>query len=571
MNIKQHIKTKISEIYPEMDLIQLKIETPPDIKMGDIALPCFDFAKILKKSPIEIAKNIAENFANDQAILKTEIQGAYLNFFINPKFIFQATCEQIFKEKTKYGQSKFGDKQKILLEYSSPNTNKPLHLGHARNNVLGMALANILEALDYKVIKANLINDRGIHINKSLLAYQKWGFNKTPETEGKKGDHFVGDFYVLYDQMKKELPEIEEEIKAMLLKWEAGDKQTIALWKKMNKWAISGMMQTYKRMGCKFDVIYYESEVYKQGKELVEQGVKDKIFTKEADKSISIDLTDKGLDKKVLLRSDGTSMYMTQDLATSKRKFEQYSPTKTLWVVGSEQEYHFKVLFEILELMGLAKKDNLVHIAYGMVALTSGKMKSREGNVVDIDNLLDELSALAKKEISTRDEEISETELTTKAEIVAQGALKYYLLKANFKKNITFNPEESIAFDGHTGPYIQYAFARIQSLKNKAPKISKINKINWELLGNIEERKMINLLAEFPETIKESASEYNPAKIANYLYELAQDFNHFYHQHPVLHTENESLVQARIVLVDCVGIVLKNGLGLLGIEVVDKM
>lgn len=571
MKLKEHILEKIKDLIPDLDVKSLEnlFDTPRDIKMGDLVLPCFILAKELKKNPMEIAKEIASGILKDDVILKTEAAGPYVNFFFQPKYIFQNVCKEVLKQKNKYGSSDFGKDQKILVEYSGPNTNKPLHLGHARNNILGMALSNILEFAGHKTVKANLINDRGVHINKSMLAYQKWGYGKTYQSENKKSDHFVGEYYVLYDQMKKDCPEIEDEIKVMLKKWEDGDKTILSLWKKMRKWAIDGMNETYKRMGTKFDVVYYESDTYLEGKELIQKGLKDKIFKKEKTGEITIDLTEQGLDKKILLRSDGTALYITQDIATSKRKFDEYHPDKAVWVVASEQEYHFKVLFEVLEKLKIAEKKNLFHLSYGMVNLITGKMKSREGNVVDVDNLLDELHELAKTEIKKRDSEIEDSELERRAEIIGQSALKYYLIKSNPKKDITFDPQESISFDGNTGPYIQYGYARIQSIMNKKKITARDG--GFGLLGNLEERLLVNLLAEFPKIVRMAAMEYNPADIANFLHELAQSFNRFYHDHSVLSADSEELVQARLKLIQAVGIVLKNGLGLLGIDVVEKM
>ncbi|MFH1564719.1 MAG: arginine--tRNA ligase [bacterium] len=571
MNQKEYILKKIKDLFPDLDVKSLEdlFEIPREIKMGDLAFPCFVLAKNLKKNPLEIAKEVASNISKDDVILKVEAIGPYVNFFFQPKYIFQTVCKEILKQKNKYGCSNFGKDQKILVEYSGPNTNKPLHLGHARNNILGMAVSNVLETAGYKVVKANLINDRGVHINKSMLAYQKWGFGKTYQSENKKSDYFVGEYYVLYDQMKKECPEIEDEIKVMLKKWEDGDKNILSLWKKMRKWAIDGMNETYKRMGTKFDVVYYESDTYLEGKEIVKQGLKDKIFKKEKTGEITIDLTEQGLDKKILLRSDGTALYITQDIATSKRKFDEHHPDKAIWVVCNEQDYHFNVLFEVLEKLKIVEKKNLFHLSYGEVKLTTGRMKSREGIVVDVDNLMDELHEMAKAEIKKRDDKIEDGELERRAEIISQSALKYYLIKSNPKKDITFNPQESISFDGNTGPYIQYAYARIQSIINKK-KITAKDGV-FGLLGNLEERVLVNLLAEFPQVVRASALEYNPADIANFVYELAQGFNRFYHGHSVLSADSEDLIQARLKLILAVGIVLKNGLGLLGIDVVEKM
>lgn len=570
MNIKQLLNNKIKELFPELT-VDLIFETPPNSQLGDLAIPCFVLAKELKNSPVAIAAQIAEKITTDEIIAKVAAQGPYINVFFQPKYLFQTVCKEISEQKEHYGDSAIGLNQKILVEYSGPNTNKPLHLGHARNNVLGMAVNNILTSAGFKVIKANLINDRGVHINKSMLAYQKWGYGKTPQTEHKKSDHFVGDYYVIYSQMIKDYPELETENKELLLKWEAGDKKVLALWKKMNRWAINGLNQTYKRMGCKFDIVYYESETYREGKQIVLQGLKDKIFFREDNGAIAIDLTDKKLDKKILLRADGTSLYMTQDLASSKRKFDQYHPDKAVWVVASEQEHHFKVLFEVLAKLKIADPQNLFHLSYGLVNLTTGKMKSREGTVVDIDNLMDDLEKLAREEIVKREAELPAKELAHRAKVISLGALKYYLVKAHPQKLIVFDPAESIAFDGNTGPYIQYVFARIQSIKNKSQKKLAINKIDFSLLGNEEERVIINLLRQFPEVTQIAAINYDPSPIANLVYNLAQAFNHFYHQHSVLAAENEALIQARLKLSDCVGIVIKKSLHLLGIETLDRM
>jgi arginyl-tRNA synthetase len=573
MKSKQYILEKIKKLVPDLNIKSAEnlFETPPDVKMGDLALPCFTFAKDLKKTPAEIAKNIACKLKKDNVIAKIEAQGSYVNFFFQPEYIFKTITTDILTQKEKYGNSDFGKNQKILVEYSGPNTNKPLHLGHARNNILGMALSNLLEAVGYKIIKANLINDRGIHINKSILAYKKWGYGKTYQSENKKSDHFVGDYYVLYDQMKNDCPEIEDEIKTMLKKWEEGDKEILNLWKKMRKWAMDGINETYKRMGTKFDIEYYESDTYKEGKEIAKQGLKDKIFQKEKNGAITIDLTDKGLDKKVLLRGDGTALYATQDIATSKRKFDEHKPDKAIWIVASEQEYHFKVLFEILQKLKIAEKKNLFHLSYGMVKLTTGKMKSREGTIVDLDNLMDELHDLAKKEIQKRDKKIKTKELEKRSEAIGLSALKYFLVKAQPRREIIFNPKKSISFEGNTGPYIQYAYARTHSIISKKTKKTLPKNINFGLLGNTEERVLINLLRQFPKAIQLSASENNPSNIANFIYELAQSFNHFYHEHSVLSAESDELVQARLKLIESVGIVLKNGLRLLGIDVVEKM
>jgi len=551
----------------------LKVAIPPDIKMGDFTIECFPLAKQLRQSPIEIAQKLANEIKLNHVIAKIQAMGPYLNFFINKEYLFKNTCEQILKQKEKYGTKKTTGKQKkIMVEYSGPNTNKPLHVGHARNNILGMAISNLLEKQGNKVIKANLINDRGIHICKSMLAYQELGDKKTPKSENKKSDHFVGDYYILYNSDK--IKNKEEKTQQMLIEWENKNPKIRALWKKMNKWTIDGMDKTYKRMGSKFDKVYLESETYELGKKIIQQGLKKEIFYKREDGAIEIDLTPYGLDKKVLLRSDGTSVYMTQDLGTTVLKFKDFKLDSSTWIVANEQIYHFKVLFQTLKLLGYKWADNCYHLPYGMVNLTTGKMKSREGTVVDADNLMDELHELAKKEISKRDSKLTPRALEQRAEKIGLAALKYYLLKHSPQRDITFDPKKSISFEGDTGPYIQYAYARIQSIIRKGSPLSggaREDKFTYNLLGNEEELEIIKLLYQYPQIIKEATQEYNPTKLTSLLFDLAQSFNKFYQKHSVLNTDDKKLVQARLSLIECVATVIKNGLNILGIDVVEKM
>jgi arginyl-tRNA synthetase len=480
-----------------------------------------------------------------------------------------------------------------MIEYSSPNTNKPLHLGHIRNNLLGYSLAEIMKANGYKVVKTNIVNDRGIHICKSMLAWQKWGNGATPESTGKKGDHLIGDFYVLFDkEYKKELnalqakglPEKEAETKSalmaeareMLRKWEAGDKETVGLWKKMNAWVYAGFDETYKRLGVDFDKIYYESETYLFGKEQVLEGLSKGLFYRKDDGSVWADLTPDGLDHKLLLRADGTSVYMTQDIGTAKLRFDDYPVDKMVYVVGNEQNYHFQVLSLLLDKLGFEFGKGLTQFSYGMVELPEGKMKSREGTVVDADDLIDEMIATARetsRELGKLDG-YSEDEARKVSEIVGLGALKYFILKVDPRKNMTFNPKESIDFNGNTGPFIQYTYARIQSVLRKAVEQGielPAGKSDTSIIISRKEEDLIQMLDQFKSIVKEAAELYNPGLIANYVYDLVKEYNQFYHDYSILKEENERLKKFRLILSRNIGNVIKTSFALLGIEVPDRM
>ncbi len=572
---QQKIKEQISkafqeEFQQELSVESMRLEEPPKSDMGDLALPCFPMARILRMAPPKIASRLAEKIPQSDEIEKAVPEGGYLNIFFNKSRFIEMTLKEIQEKKLDYGSVEKEDKETVLIEYSSPNTNKPLHLGHLRNNVLGMAVANLLETTGCKAVKVNLINDRGVHIAKSMLAYDKWGGGETPESSGMKGDHLVGKYYVLFEAKLKEHPALEEEAQEMLHKWENDDAETIALWKKMNGWVYKGFEETYGRMETLFDKWYFESDTYQLGKNIVQEGLEKGIFYKREDGAVEVDLAEHGLDKKVLLRPNGTAVYITQDLGTAKLKYDDYQFSRSFYVVANEQEYHFNVLFKILELLGFQWSKGCVHLSYGMVDLPEGKMKSREGTVVDADDLLNELKELAKTGIRERRDDYQDEELESRAEEIGQGALKYFLLKVNPKNNIRFDPKEAISFEGSTGPYIQYSHARIQSILRKAGEIS-FDSVNFSSLGNTEEFSLAKQLYNFPEEVRKAALEYNPARVCEAAWHIAKDLSKFYKEHQVLRAETEELKKARLFMIYCTALVLKKTLNLLGITAPDKM
>jgi len=566
----------------------LEIGFPPEIEFGDFTIPCFSLAKQFKKSPVEIAKLLAKEIERDPLFQRVEGVGPYLNFKVQNKFLFEAICTEVISQGEKFGNSDIGRGERVMVEYLSPNTNKPLHLGHVRNGVFGMAISNLLEAVGFKVIKANLINDRGVPICKSMLAWKKWANGATPETEGMKGDHFVGKWYVRYNQEAKKSPEIEKEldreVHELLRKWEAGDPETRHLWETMNQWVYQGFEETYQKLGFEFDVFYYESDTYKLGKDIVFEGLRKGVFKKDEKGAVIFELPEEfgrdkdGKPKKVtILREDGTSLYITQDLGTALLKVTEHNLDRSIYVAGSEHEYYFRCLFTILKALGYGWADKCYHLSYGMVYLPEGKMKSREGKVVDADDLIAEMEELALEEIKKREaeEEISEQEAKERAHKIGVGAIKFYLLRIRPTQDIHFDPEKSISFDGFTGPYCQYAFARTAGILRKAktsyPKLE-IQEIDFSVLGsNQEELQLARQLMKFPEEVEKAAKEFNPARIVNYVYETAQIFNQFYNKHSVLSANDPKLVKARLILVKAVSIVLKKGLNLLGIEVLERM
>lgn len=567
---------------------------------GNLTLVVFPFLKISRKKPDETAREIGEYIKqNCEAIADFNAVGGFLNLVIDKKAWLALLNEMNLNEK--FGEKPVTEASPlVMIEYSSPNTNKPLHLGHVRNNLLGWSLAQIMEANGNRVVKTNIVNDRGIHICKSMLAWQKFGNGETPETSGKKGDHLIGDYYVAFDKhyraevaelkakyvaegmdeeqaekkAKEESPLIKE-AHEMLVKWEQNDPEVRALWKKMNDWVYAGFDETYKALGVGFDKIYYESNTYLVGKKKVEEGLAKGLFFRKDDNSVWADLTDEGLDQKLLLRSDGTSVYMTQDIGTAEMRFNDFPIDKMIYVVGNEQNYHFQVLSILLDRLGFKWGKELVHFSYGMVELPNGKMKSREGTVVDADDLIAAMVADAKQtsEELGKFKDMSEEERNEIARIVGLGALKYFILKVDARKNMLFNPEESIDFNGNTGPFIQYTYARIRSILRKA-QAEGINipaALDGTMPLNEKEIELIQKLNEFGAAVEQAGKDYSPSGIANYCYELTKAFNQFYHDYSILGADTEEEKVVRLVLAQNVGKTLKNGMALLGIEVPERM
>ena len=558
---------------------------------GNLTLVVFPFVKAAKKSPEQTAQEIGDYLVqNCSAVEKFNVVKGFLNLSIGDG----AWVELLSAID---GDDYFGMKQAtddsplVMIEYSSPNTNKPLHLGHVRNNLLGWSLAQIMEANGNKVVKTNIVNDRGIHICKSMLAWLKYGNGETPESSGKKGDHLIGDYYVAFDKhyreeikelvaqgmdeekAKQEAPLIKE-AHEMLVKWEQNDPEVRALWEKMNNWVYAGFDETYKKLGVAFDKIYYESQTYLKGKAKVEEGLAKGLFERHEDNSVWADLTNEGLDQKLLLRSDGTSVYMTQDIGTAEMRFQDYPIDKMIYVVGNEQNYHFQVLSILLDRLGFKWGKELVHFSYGMVELPNGKMKSREGTVVDADDLMQLMvdDALKTSMELGKFDDMSEAERNEIARIVGMGALKYFILKVDARKNMLFNPEESIDFNGNTGPFIQYTFARIRSILRKAQDIpSHLNTLSNLSTLSEKEVELIQKMNEFGAAVEQAGKDYSPSGIANYCYELTKVFNQFYHDYSILNEPDEQKKLFRLVLAKNVAKIIKNGMGLLGIEVPERM
>ena len=571
---------------------------------GHLTIVVFPYLKMSRKGPEQTAGEIGTWLReNVEAVSSYNVIKGFLNLVIS-------TAEWVeilngINSDESFGCRKAADNSPlVMIEYSSPNTNKPLHLGHVRNNLLGGALANIMAANGFRVVKTNIVNDRGIHICKSMLAWLKWGNGATPESTGKKGDHLIGDYYVEFDrhfraEVKSLLPadyenldeKAKEEAKAkaekqsplmqeahaMLVKWEAGDPEVRALWEKMNGWVYAGFDETYRRLGVSFDKIYYESQTYLEGKGKVLEGLEKGLFFRKEDGSVWADLTENGLDQKLLLRSDGTSVYMTQDIGTAKLRFQDFPIDRMIYVVGNEQNYHFQVLSILLDRLGFKWGKDLVHFSYGMVELPEGKMKSREGTVVDADDLMDEMIETARQtsaELGKLDG-MSEDEVNEIMRIVGMGALKYFILKVDARKNMTFNPRESIDFNGNTGPFIQYTYARIRSIMRKAAdegiSLDKAIYSDGNEVISEKEISIIRMLSGFPDVVCQAAEDYNPSVIANYCYDLAKEFNQFYHDFSIMHEPSRQLKLFRLTLAGNVGKVIRTGMGLLGIEVPERM
>jgi arginyl-tRNA synthetase len=542
------------------------LASPPDQRFGDISFPCFSLAKELRRDPKSVAKEIASQVKPKGLISEARQAGPYVNFFLDWGKLGQEAVSSVIKGGKRYGSSGVGARKVVLVEFPGPNTNKPLHLGHMRNMALGESVSRIFGAAGHSVKRVNINNDRGVHICKSMLAYQKWGKGKTPKAAKKKPDHFVGDFYVMYS--KKETPSLEKEVKEMLRRWEAGDKKLIALWKRMNKWAFSGFSETYRKFGVKHDREYFESETYRGGKKMVMDGLKKGLFQKDSTGAVIFDLEKHGLGKKVLMRSDGTAVYMTQDIYLAKKRHDDFRFSRMVYVVGNEQDYHFQVLFKVLDAMGMKFAEDCYHLSHGMVNLPSGKMKSREGTKVDADDLIAEMEGLARKEVLSRGK-VPKAELERRASQIALGAIKYYLIKNDAVKNMMFSPEESISFEGNTGPYIQYSHARICSMLRKDGK-PKAAQFKAALLREPEEKALMRSLLELPKVVQDAARDCRPHYIANYAYRLASEFNNFYERHRVLQAGPE-LKKARLALIRAVKIALSNALGLMGMDAPEKM
>ena len=605
MNIEQKLVSSVigglKALYgQDVPAAQVQLQKTKKEFEGHLTLFVFPFLRMSKKGPEQTAQEIGEYLqANEPSVAAFNVIKGFLNLTIASSAWIEL-LNGIHADK-QYGIVAVTDNSPlVMIEYSSPNTNKPLHLGHVRNNLLGNALANIVAANGNKVVKTNIVNDRGIHICKSMLAWQKYGNGETPESSGKKGDHLIGDYYVSFDKhYKAEVKELmakfqsegmnEEEAKAkaeaesplmkeareMLVKWEANDPEVRALWKKMNDWVYAGFDETYRMMGVTFDKIYYESNTYLEGKEKVMEGLEKGFFYRKEDGSVWADLTGEGLDHKLLLRADGTSVYMTQDIGTAKLRFADYPIDKMIYVVGNEQNYHFQVLSILLDKLGFEWGKGLVHFSYGMVELPEGKMKSREGTVVDADDLMAEMIDTAKEtsnELGKLDG-LTKEEADNIARIVGLGALKYFILKVDARKNMTFNPKESIDFNGNTGPFIQYTYARIQSVLRKAKEAG--IEIPAQLPAGIElsekEEGLIQMVADFAAIVKQAGEDYSPSIIANYTYDLVKEYNQFYHDFSILREENEAVKVFRLALSENVAKVVRLGMGLLGIEVPDRM
>ena len=596
MNLEKELQLLIIEAIAklynaEVNESQITLQKTKKEFTGNYTLVTFPLLRISKKSPEQTAQEIGETLTANSAFIESfNVIKGFLNLSLSSSS-WVKTLEEINNNPT-YGFTQANEDSPLyMVEYSSPNTNKPLHLGHVRNNLLGHSLCEILKANGKKVVKTNIVNDRGIHICKSMLAWKKWGNNETPESSNKKGDHLIGDYYVMFDQKyKAELAELESkglskdeaeaqstlmaEAREMLLKWENNETETVNLWKMMNNWVYKGFDETYKEMGVTFDKIYYESDTYLVGRKRVLEGLEKGLFYKKEDNSIWADLSAQNLDHKLLLRADGTSVYMTQDIGTAKLRFDDYPIDTMIYVVGNEQNHHFTVLSALLDMMGYDFGKGLVHFSYGMVELPEGKMKSREGTVVDADDLMKEMIETAREtsnELGKLDNCTPE-EASDIVRMVGLGALKYFILKVDPRKNMTFNPEESIDFNGHTGPFIQYTHARIQSVLRKAAELNiEIPAVIGEIELSDKEEGLVHTLVDFASIINQSAEEYNVSLVANYVYDLVKEYNQFYHDFSILREENQALRYFRLMLSKNVALTIKKGMCLLGIDVPNRM
>lgn len=591
---KGTLESLLKKILNSDDIAPLTMTEPPKSELGDVAFPLFQYAKIAHKAPQVIAtelKSAVENAPHPAG--EVILAGGYFNVKLSVSDLFSSLYETVMNEGDAYGKNDSLSGKKIMLEFSCPNTNKPLHLGHMRNDSIGESIAAILKANGAEVLKVNLINNRGVHICKSMLAYKEFGHGETPESTGEKGDHFVGRYYVRFATWEKEwdaqieqarkdgddekVKELEsthpdKRAQAMLKDWEDGKEDVIELWNLMNKWTLDGLYASYKAMGISFDRFYYESETYKYGKSEVLKGLEDGVFYREADGSVQIDLSEIGLDKKVLLRKDGTTIYITQDIGTAIRRHDDYPFTSLIYVVGSEQAYHFKVLFYILKKLGYSWADELYHLSYGMVNLPDGRMKSREGTVVDADDLLSELEELAKDEIIAKGREALVDDVNKTAHSIALSALNYYLLEVTPSRDMIFDSKKSISFNGNTGPYLEYMGARISSILKKAKEEGiTIDDVDGSVLKEEDELTLIKLISDYPEAVRKAAENYDPSVIASYLYSVAKTFSHYYHDNQIIKAESPELVKSRLALAEMVLTVLKNGFALIGVQFLSSM
>jgi arginyl-tRNA synthetase len=590
--INQTTKAALSELYNfTAEDSQIQIQNTRKDQPGDITVVVFPFLKFSKKTPEDTGKEIGQFIMQKVKVIQSfNVIKGFLNLEIGNNYWINNLIQA-------YNADNYGIKdtdeesETVMIEYSSPNTNKPLHLGHIRNNLLGFSISEILKANGKKVIKTNIVNDRGIHICKSMYAWQKWGNGKAPENSGMKGDHLVGEFYVEFDkQYKAEITELIEQgfskedaenkapsimaARELLLKWEANEMETVNLWKMMNEWVYKGFDITYKKLGVDFDKIYYESETYLVGKEEVLRGVEENIFYRKEDNSVWADLTGEGLDQKILLRSDGTSVYITQDIGTAKMRYNDFRIDKMIYVVGNEQIYHFQILAVLLDKLGFVWGKDLYHFSYGMVELPSGKMKSREGTVVDADDLIDEMVQVARDMSAElgKLESLSKEDAENTFRMIALGALKYFILKVDPRKNMMFNPEESIDFNGNTGPFIQYTYARIKSVLRKARENNLLVNKNFDSISlSPKEKDLLVRITLFPAAVKDAGDNYSPAIIANYCYELVKEYNQFYHEHSILSELDENQRNFRLILSETVAGIVKRGMNLLGIEMPERM
>ncbi len=591
---KETLESLLKKVLNTEEISPLTMTEPPKSELGDVAFPLFQYSRIAHKAPQAIAEELkAEVEKSAHPDGDVIIAGGYFNVKLSVQDMFSSLYEKVIGEGSSYGMNDSLKGKKIMLEFSCPNTNKPLHLGHMRNDSIGESIANILKANGAEVMKVNLINNRGVHICKSMLAYREFGIGETPESTGEKGDHFVGRYYVRFatwekewnekiesarragdDELVKSLEEShpDKKAQAMLKDWEDGKEDVIELWNLMNKWTLDGLFESYRNMGISFDRFYYESETYKYGKSEVLKGLEQGVFYRESDGSVQIDLSPIGLDKKVLLRKDGTTIYITQDIGTAIRRHDDYPFDSLIYVVGSEQAYHFKVLFYILKQLGYSWADELYHLSYGMVNLPEGKMKSREGTVVDADDLLSELEGLAKDEIVAKGREALVEDVEKTAHSIALAALNYYLLEVTPSKDMIFDPKKSISFNGDTGPYLEYMGARISSILRKAEEEGiAIDKVDGSLMKEEDELALIKLISTFPESVRKASDDYDPSVIASYLYSLAKTFSHYYHDNQIIKAETEDLRKTRLALAKMVLITLKNGFSLIGIPFLKSM